>query len=76
MYRTVKLLLYINLIIDCGSLDHPEHGTVTHSSNATSFEVEATYSCGLGYNLVGDTRRICQADGNWSNTEPECQIKG
>ena len=38
--------------------------------------MEATYSCDLGYDLVGEATRVCQAGGTWSNTAPECHIKG
>lgn len=32
----------------------------------------ATYSCEVGFSLVGTATRTCQADGSWSGTAPTC----
>ena len=50
----------------------PANGNVTHTSG-TTFAQTATYSCNIGYNLVGDSNRTCQATGNWSESAPTCQ---
>ena len=58
-------------VVDCGTLNTPTNGVVSHF-NGTTFRQTATYSCNTGYNLVGDSTRICQADGMWSRSEPTC----
>ena len=32
----------------------------------------ATYSCDSGYELDGNTTRICQADGSWTESASIC----
>jgi len=41
--------------------------TLTYNSNAT-------YSCAIGYYVIGFDTRTCQADGTWSGSEPTCSI--
>ena len=62
-------------LIDCGALPNPANGMVTITPGLvtlTSVEAVATYACGEGYNLVGDTMRTCQATGQWNGTAPTC----
>lgn len=56
---------------DCGPLDAPTNGGVIHEQ--TTYESVATYSCTIGYNLIGETTRMCQDNGSWSGMEPVCQ---
>ena len=58
-------------VVDCGTLNTTTNGQVSHL-NVTTFRQTATYSCNTGYNLVGDSTRMCQADGMWSGSEPTC----
>jgi hypothetical protein len=58
------------LPVDCGGLDTPENGSLV--VDATTFGSMATYECGVGFTIVGDAERTCQADGTWSGTEPFC----
>ena len=58
--------------MDCGNLPDPANGRVSHTPG-TTFGETATYSCNLGYNLVGDRTRTCQATGVWSESAPTCQ---
>ena len=58
--------------VDCGSLTDTANGSVNHAAG-TTFGENATYSCNTGYNLVGDSTRTCQAEGNWSGSEPTCE---
>ena len=59
-------------VVDCGSLTDPGNGSVTLTVGTTLGQT-ATYSCNTGYNLVGDSTRTCQAEGNWSGSAPTCQ---
>ena len=65
------MLLLIEL--NCGPLSDPLNGQVDVSS--TSVGSLATYQCNIGYILVGVTQRICQPNGQWSNSEPICASK-
>ena len=58
--------------MDCGTLTDPANGQVNNTAG-TTFGQTATYTCDIGYNLVGENTRICQADGIWSGIDPLCQ---
>ena len=60
----------MHTVIDCGSLTDPSNGTV--SVSATTYTSNATYTCDSGYTINGDSMRMCQADGEWSGSEPSC----
>ena len=66
------VIFFILAVVDCGNLTTPANGSVTHTVR-TTFNQTATYSCNTGYNLVGDSTRTCQADGEWSGSAPTCQ---
>ena len=59
-------------VVDCGIETNPDNGQVIRA-NGTTFGQTATYSCDTGYNLVGDSTRMCQATGVWSGSAPTCQ---
>ena len=66
------IIVYIHsTVVDCRTLNTTMNGQVNHP-NGTTFGQTATYSCNTGYNLVGDSTRMCQADGMWSGSEPTC----
>lgn len=48
----------------------PAHGSVDRTTGMAG-DV-ATYSCDVGYALVGDSTRTCGDDGSWSGTAPTC----
>ena len=58
--------------MNCGSLTDPANGSVNHTAG-TTFGQTATYSCDIGYSLVGDSTRTCQASGEWNRSEPSCK---
>ena len=60
--------------MDCSALSDPANGNVSHTSG-TTFGEAATYSCELGYILIGESPRICQINGTWSGRDPTCQRK-
>lgn len=59
--------------VDCGPLIAPRNGTVNVS--ITTYEGVAFYNCSHGYNLIGVSRRMCQANATWSSEEPMCEGK-
>ena len=75
MFKTLELELYIQSYLltaeDCGTLTHPTNGQVSYTAG-TTYQQTATYSCDPGYNLVGDSTRICHATGMWSGNAPTC----
>jgi len=52
-------------------LSSPVNGTVSLDANTVGSQ--ANYSCSEGYTLNGTTTRVCQADGQWSGSEPICE---
>ena len=74
MYQVTQILRdFTSLtVVNCGNLTDPANGVVNHSAGTTS-EQNATYRCNTGYNLVGDSIRTCQAEGDWSGNAPTCE---
>ena len=66
------MMYFFLTVVDCGNLTAPAYGQVDHSAG-TRLGQNATYSCDTGYNLVGDSTRVCQAEGDWSGSAPTCQ---
>ena len=62
--------------IDCGQLPDIENGQVTHNPD-TKFLSIATYTCRNGFVLDDERnrRRRCEADGDYSGSEPSCLRK-
>jgi len=71
MYPATSIYVILLTAMDCSSLTDPSNGQVNHTAG-TTFGENATYSCDTGYNLVGDSTRVCQATGNWSGSAPTC----
>ena len=80
------LIIYVGLVklnadlqsfflSDCKYLRSVENGKVDISMG-TTFTSMATYSCNTGYQLRGDSTRLCQATGNWSGDQPSCDVIG
>ena len=65
--------MYVHILVDCGSLVNPANGQV---SLETTFEGSvANYSCNQTYVLCGTECRVCQSNGSWSGTQPDCISK-
>ncbi len=56
--------------VSCGSLSDPTNGGVM--TTGTTLSSTATYTCNPGYTRSGDQTRTCQANRNWSGSEPSC----
>ena len=54
----------------------PSNGVISFTSGTLLGSV-ATYTCDLGYDLIGgDVQRTCDSNRQWSGTEPTgCQRK-
>ena len=57
-------------IIDCGSPEILAAGVLSISN--TTAGSSAIYSCLEGYNLIGETERVCLNNGAWSGSVPSC----
>ena len=66
----MSISYYLYLAVDCGSLNNPRNGEVTLTG--TTLRSEALYSCNSGFVLVGENRRVCQTNGEWSGEAPTC----
>ena len=60
-------------VVDCGSLSNPTNGLVIFSMS--NLGALATYMCDEGFNLIGNSTRLCLANGLWEGTVPACQSK-
>ena len=59
--------------MDCGPLSAPDNGQIRVFN--TTLGSPAVYSCIVGFNLVGTSRRVCTESGDWSDAAPVCQRK-
>ena len=62
---------YFTCNIDCEVLSDPANGQV----RVTRIELDyiASYTCTMGYALVGNSSRVCQLNkGTWSGSKPHC----
>ena len=69
-----SLITLLLLAVDCGPLPAPTNGRVD-TSNGTTFESTATYTCDTGYTLSGSQIRTCGADKSWDLSAPGCERK-
>ncbi|KXJ84393.1 hypothetical protein RP20_CCG009862 [Aedes albopictus] len=64
-------------VITCPELSPPENGYFVKQPNACSQVLNAACGtrCQSGYQLVGDSIRLCQENGVWSGNDPKCVLK-
>ena len=67
---TIIISLNFTAIL-CANLSSPVNGTVSVDANTVGSQ--ANYSCNEGYVPNDTTTRVCQADGQWSGSEPTCE---
>ena len=60
--------------IDCGFLPAPKNGDVKFVED-TRLGSYAQFSCDKGFKLVGADSRLCQANGDWSLSQPTCESR-
>ena len=69
------IIVIINLLslLGCETPSQPSNSHVAFTN--TTINSTAEYSCTVGYQLIGNSTRVCQSDGKWSGSVPFCQSK-
>ena len=69
--------LFHHEVVDCGNAPSLSSGIGTMNITSTTYKGEVTYTCTENSTLVGIQKRVCQADGKWSQSgsSSKCQIK-
>ncbi len=62
--------------VDCGALLSIAMGSIHLLNESTVYSSLAAYACMPGHQLVGVVMRVCQSDGQWSDTPPLCISDG
>ena len=57
----------------CDRLKTPFHGNI--SDHNITVGSTATFSCDVGYDLIGDSNVTCQSNSLWSASTPTCESK-
>ena len=57
--------------VRCSELPNPTNGRVDQQGNRPGDR--ALYACTTGYELVGQSLRTCQNNGQWSGEAPSCE---
>ena len=68
-----KTSICLSVVVNCGDPGTPTDGTRTVS--AFTFTNTVTYTCNVGFKLVGNRRRHCVYTAQWSGALPTCQSK-
>ncbi len=61
-------MLFCSTRTGCGPLADPMNGTVVLNTT------QAIYTCDDGFGIVGNSTRVCQENGEWTDTDPSCQV--
>jgi len=67
-------MLNFTTLLECDRTLTLLHGDVTY--NGTTVGDGATFSCQLGYKLLGDSDTICLQNGTWQSRYVSCEAIG
>lgn len=56
----------------CPALSRPQHGFLRCGNSGATHRMECQVGCERGYRLEGPARLVCQADSQWSGSQPRC----
>ena len=59
-------------VVSCSILADPTNGEVQYNP-AQTFMSLAEFRCNTGYQLTGPASLTCTADGEWSDSPPQCE---
>ncbi|XP_050300407.1 sushi, von Willebrand factor type A, EGF and pentraxin domain-containing protein 1-like [Anthonomus grandis grandis] len=63
-------------ILKCPKIDAPEHGYIVKKKECNNVLNSACgMRCEVGYTMVGNSIRLCQANATWSGSDPTCEVK-
>ena len=63
------------LIVSCPDLHQPDNGMIDcmlGDDGVASYQDTCRFSCSEGYDLSGNTSRMCQYNGTWDGTLVTC----
>ena len=71
----IKLLISTAAVITCGIPDVAlgNESILTTAFASTTYSSIASYTCAVGYDLIGPLQQICQSNKQWSAYSPYCQ---
>ena len=80
LIHPLTIVSCVTSVIVCEALELLEDGNVTYSvgeGDPLVFGTIATYSCDIGYSLLGVEIQTCEGNGSsvtggWNGTEPTC----
>jgi CUB/sushi domain-containing protein len=59
----------------CGSVPPPKNGRIECTSDSYVIDSECTFSCDVGFTLVGSRKRVCLPIGYWDGLPAFCKRK-
>ena len=63
------------LIDPCPNLMQPNNGVINCSlgdDGVPSYEDTCSFTCNIGYDVIGSLTRICQINGTWNGNDTNC----
>lgn len=67
----INNLIFIRVAKSCGDPGNIENGRRIGENFIIASSVN--YTCDEGYEMVGQARRFCQSDNQWSGQAPKCE---
>lgn len=68
-----KQIFVLFAVVSCGDPGAPANGV--RYGDTFTYQSVVILECDPKYKLVGDLTRTCQANGQWSKSQPTCQCK-
>lgn len=68
--KSVYIIVFLVSARNCSEPGQPDNGSTVE--NGCSIGKAVYHTCNVGLTLVGANRRVCQANGEWSESLPSC----